>query len=758
MSEEPPADWRENSTGGLADPNVPVAPYPPMISARFPSHHLRSSLSHSPHYTSPTPSFIGSRAESNVSGTSSLFPGYATNVGGASTATSLEDGGTADEASRQTNAFAVTDDSAAIANIEFCRPDLLACINCVSSSSNTHTTSNTPTSLNSAKFADSTTPARSNRKMGPVLLELRKLQLNEGTHGNHDFFTTSQISVSRGNPSLGMSMSSTCLHVSPQAMRTGENALHRPPPPIATGLTTGALCVHTFVIKSDGDNENNQDWTPNVEYYHTPRHHRASTAVQWCPTTVRPQHVAIGLLSASSSGSHPTTNSVVPGRRGVSGGGVAASVGLGARSASTGDKDYCCFVWDVEHQSASRRTKTSPIYKLSHQSGVASLGWLMGGETLAIGGQLRHVQLYDLREATTSAPMTVMAHNFAVHGIVPDPHKSWQFATYSRVSNEPVKIWDCRRMDTNLTEIKIPSQSISPSSVSGVTPPVSQVHWSPLEAGFLSVAVGDAIYEFDTTTPASRPIHVNTMYARGSVLDVALYPFVAEMGTAKEASVHKLKAEQRIPTLLIQEDAMEAKHLEEMKLNHFLEKRSVRSNQRILGELYPNRMMVVYTDRSLHDFPRHTIAPLAVSSRDGRLVHSIGRTLWVGSSRQGPAAIERLTAAQDEDVSAVMLRRARCIQSINYSMDPSANIQILAHDGSGVDSLLRLWSWIERVEVLCSSTETDDGWDDGMSWPAKTLMDAGAWRLLHIAGCDEGEIRGFSEHSCCSIYDSPGRR
>jgi hypothetical protein len=38
------------------------------------------------------------------------------------------------------------------------------------------------------------------------------------------------------------------------------------------------------------------------------------------------------------------------------------------------------------------------------------------------------------------------------------------------------------------------------------------------------------------------------------------------------------------------------------------------------------------------------------------------------------------------------------------------------------------------------------------------LMDAGAWRLLHIAGCDEGEIRGFSEHSCCSIYDSPGRR
>lgn len=111
-------------------------------------------------------------------------------------------------------------------------------------------------------------------------------------------------------------------------------------------------------------------------------------------------------------------------------------------------------------------------------------------------------------------------------------------------------------------------------------------------------------------------------------------------------------------------------------------------------------------------------------------------------------------------------------KSMKYSMDTTANIKLLAENGlqaegawkenvrSQREALLRLWSWIERVESLCSEKSEDLYAADGgtLNWAAKGLIDAGAWRLLRA---DDGVAKDeeiFSETLCCTTYDSPGRR
>jgi hypothetical protein len=119
----------------------------------------------------------------------------------------------------------------------------------------------------------------------------------------------------------------------------------------------------------------------------------------------------------------------------------------------------------------------------------------------------------------------------------------------------------------------------------------------------------------------------------------------------------------------------------------------------------------------------------------------------------------------DEDISATMMRRARCLRDARYSMNTASNIKMLSEDiPSGEAStdvlsarfeLLRLWSWIDRVESLCVDAEDVE---NDIHWPAKGLLDAGIWRLLGMdaeALVDEGV---FSEVLSCIEYDSPPRR
>ena len=128
-----------------------------------------------------------------------------------------------------------------------------------------------------------------------------------------------------------------------------------------------------------------------------------------------------------------------------------------------------------------------------------------------------------------------------------------------------------------------------------------------------------------------------------------------------------------------------------------------------------------------------------------------GTTNSLGSARYGP------------DISAIMMQRARCKQVVRYSMDPTANVNVLAvelddFEGSGGtrSALVKLWSWIERVEELCAASEELGEYSSNHHWSAKGLVDAGVWNLLVSDRIPDED--GFSDSLCCKTFDSPGRR
>ena len=154
-----------------------------------------------------------------------------------------------------------------------------------------------------------------------------------------------------------------------------------------------------------------------------------------------------------------------------------------------------------------------------------------------------------------------------------------------------------------------------------------------------------------------------------------------------------------------------------------------------------------------------------------------------------------------EDISAKIMRRARCLHSHRYSTDAVSNVKMLEEEKekllaqrdnsvleefhiafSNVDQLIRLWRWIALVEDLCR--EQRDGDDlhssnnninfnnslggqtfEDSSWTAKGLNDAGVLKLLRMSsrdGPDDNtnwmDSKSTSEVLFCDEFDSPMRR
>jgi WD40 repeat protein len=732
----PPDDGRQPK-------NVPNAPYPPMISTRFPSAQL-SSLRSSPHFSAL---LLQQQQQQQIVKDGAII---AVNSNSAPTllaasneaASPLRASGAVDDAttitarnsnnSNTNNNDKITARARLPARAQFCQWDVLACINCVETQAEYLIPRPLPPQNLVEETTSSTTPTRTNtRRLGPLLLELRRLNF-EANRNFSDLFEIITICQSRGNPSLGSSVSSTCLDIARSAFLLNQYGGGYAPP-CATGLTTGALCIHSFA--------RNDELTPSVEYYHLPGHHRPATAVAWRPSN--DSHVAIGWTGPTGSSSsliNTSERQTEHVRRTLQVGGGAG--GGGGGGAKLGDREYCCSVWDVEHQSpqpqqqqppqsafspANRRTKTVPLYKLSHNAGVASLGWVLdGGQTLVVGGQQRNLQIYDLRVSATSAapPVAVFGHNFGVHGIEVDPCRLWHFATYSRAAGEAVKLWDVRRMDSQLTEIKIGGASKTPSAV-------TSVKWSTSDVGHISILVGDYLHQYDTLTSGSRPVHTNTIRTGKPIEDFTHYPFA---------------------------------DLEEFGSSDTPSSGATLKKKKVFSELLSKRIVAVEGNQTLSVVAAHRIAPIVVSHRTGQVIHTLGRTLWLESASEGPAAMEYPDIRSNEDISATMMRRAGCLHVAKYSMAASPNIKMLASELSGsqgasslttTNPLLRLWRWIERAEALCSEP-ADDSFDES-NWPAKGLVDAGVLKLLEL---DEGQSEGqsYSDSLSCATYDSAGRR
>jgi len=165
------------------------------------------------------------------------------------------------------------------------------------------------------------------RKHRSTLLELRTLYtLKDATSRRRlKRFGSTLVGYSQGI--LGSSAYSTCLSFRPPAFASNSNnnletTQTEANLQIATGLSSGALCVHTGTVNMPVQS-NDEDQAPNsvvqldLNYYST-RHTKQATSVAWRPRDTK--YVALGLQSQ--------------------------------RHKSRAE-EFCCLVWDIEHQSGS---------------------------------------------------------------------------------------------------------------------------------------------------------------------------------------------------------------------------------------------------------------------------------------------------------------------------------------------------------------------------------------------------------------------
>lgn len=145
--------------------------------------------------------------------------------------------------------------------------------------------------------------------------------------------------------------------------------------------------------------------------------------------------------------------------------------------------------------------------------------------------------------------------------------------------------------------------------------------------------------------------------------------------------------------------------------------------------------------------------------------------------------MEKNTFDITEDISATMMRRARCLHVARYSTDASSNLEMISREIhtirternlngnleytsliSSCEQLWRLWSWIDRVEQLCARKEKDINIAiDERRLPAKGLHDAGLLSLLRMNKKDAEDVSTFDKSTLSplfnrKIFDSPMRR
>ncbi len=381
-----------------------------------------------------------------------------------------------------------------------------------------------------------------------------------------------------------------------------------------------------------------------------------------------------------------------------------------------------------------------PLYKLARNSSVASLSWVPDSQKLAIGNnqsqQGKNLHIHDL--GMSGLPViSTFAHDNAVNGIEFDPHKSYALATFSRGLAEPVKLWDVRKMDSCVSEIKTHATQSKSSSTSGRELPsfVSGIAWDPCCEGMLTIATGNDLKFYNTRINLSRPILSRLLHMDEPAQCIA-YP--SKRG------------------------------------DHSLENEPISCT--------PQRMIAVYNDGKVTDLPTQQVSPLALSCRDGRVANALGSYLCLGSTSDGPSAMEKVTFDPSEDISTTMMRRARCLHVNRYSTDAKVNLQMLdseqeaflkANDTgiqlnsqethlASFEHLHLLWSWIKRVETLCFRNNMENLIDEGF-WPAKTLLDSGVLGILRLDVHDIDRVTTFetslkSEVFNRNIFDSPLRQ
>ena len=228
----------------------------------------------------------------------------------------------------------------------------------------------------SKNASDSSGKDQEEKKIGDRAISERHRHGHGSNEKRHSaLFQHETILVSRGIPGLGGNVSSTCLDFHPlsknehQQPSTSSSTVVK----CATGLTSGALCIHSIsnlYNDNDGDNDDSACYyapSSTVAHY-APRQQRPASSLAWRPNS---NLVAIGLVGSGSGapitingsnsgggiGSSKSTLGVVSGISSSSFVGSAhhpssASAGVMGNAAAGGDRDFGTLVWDIEAQSS----------------------------------------------------------------------------------------------------------------------------------------------------------------------------------------------------------------------------------------------------------------------------------------------------------------------------------------------------------------------------------------------------------------------
>lgn len=208
-------------------------------------------------------------------------------------------------------------------------------------------------------------------KSGPPLLEIRRLSYipserysnhysdqdedDEELQSNQNPFRHETVLVSRGISGLGGSVSSTCLSFRPLSEQQKQSASLPAVARCATGLTSGALCVHTI---SNLYEPNDSEPPSSTVAHYAPRQQRPVTSVSWCSSSSKNSRlVAIGLTGSGASGSTKASISQTSSANRKGPPIRIAPSGVMSPNAG-GDRDFGCLVWDIEAQGSAGNAGT----------------------------------------------------------------------------------------------------------------------------------------------------------------------------------------------------------------------------------------------------------------------------------------------------------------------------------------------------------------------------------------------------------------
>lgn len=319
------------------------------------------------------------------------------------------------------------------------------------------------------------------------------------------------------------------------------------------------------------------------------------------------------------------------------------------------------------------RENEKPVHELSNSEATVALSWVPSQPMcLATGTGFKWLRVYDLRTKSSSAtPLSVVAHNKAVLGVVFDHHRPHMLATYTDGPQEAVKVWDIRRLDSSSGPVL---------SLHQTSKTLAQVSWCPSKPGILVTTSSEEkwISLWDVTKQESDG---STMIKK---------PFRRRYTSDPLASF----SWQYVPTVPLPQrsrDPTAAANANALKS--------------ITTAAFPNRLLVVSLNGEIEDISVHDSMPISVSSH-GSIAFSCGKLLFGGSlqtSGQGTAAAarqslgaERGSAFGEDDISNEMFKLAKQ----GYSVDLSKSLKLFNGPSPRHRQLRNLWTWVDQVEVL----------------------------------------------------------